>query len=258
MNIRSIAGINPNYAQINREERNYAAIFFAALCKKENAIKFLRYCGFSSNIGSDFGIYFEYAFLRDLWKNIHSQEIKKQIIRQNLQINDIDAILSLPFKKINEKFGVSGNASSKSIQNPGRWALSKYNENFEDNEDFYKICKFKWAFNIKPDIVIHINKDQAICIEAKYSSNEGKYPASGIGKSIFKERLLEPVGQMEMQKYLMEELLGISTDFRFLVFKQETSKTHKVINWKDAFRELDMTKMPEFVTEMVNNVSNNS
>ena len=32
MNIRELANLSPNYYEINREERNYAAILFAGLC----------------------------------------------------------------------------------------------------------------------------------------------------------------------------------------------------------------------------------
>ncbi len=66
MNVREIAKLNPNYFEINREERNYAAIFFTALCKKENVARFLKFCGLEWTQKRDFGIYFEYAFLRDL------------------------------------------------------------------------------------------------------------------------------------------------------------------------------------------------
>ena len=58
MNIREIAKLYPNYSEINREERNYAAIFFAALCKSGNVEKFLSHCGFNQKPGQDFGIYF--------------------------------------------------------------------------------------------------------------------------------------------------------------------------------------------------------
>jgi hypothetical protein len=57
MDIRKIAQLAPNYCEINREERNYAAILFAALCKPGNAERFLRYCGFEGKLGPDFGIY---------------------------------------------------------------------------------------------------------------------------------------------------------------------------------------------------------
>jgi len=204
VNIREIAGLNPNYFEINREERNYAAILFACLCKSSNAERFLQLCGVESRIGPDFGIYFEYSYLRDLWNKVTDQSTKKEIIRQHLPISGIAEILQSPPKEINQKFGVSGEASTTHIQYPGKWALVKYNQNFRSNDDFLKICRFKWSFNIKPDIVIHLDKNRAICIEAKYESSEGQYPAYEREKSIFHERGLHYVGQMDLQKYMME------------------------------------------------------
>lgn len=255
MNIRQIAQLTPNYSEINREERNYAAIFFAALCKTGNAEKFLAHCGFDGKIGPDFGIYFEYAYLRDLWSKIQTEDIRKEIIRKKLQIKGIGEIFNLSPIEINKKFGVGGEASSDFIQYPGKWAIVKYNKHFPDNEDFLKICRFKWSFNIKPDIVIHLDKDRAICIEAKYESGEGSYPASDLEKDIFAKRGIKYVGQMELQKYMMEELLGVKTDFMFLVFKKEKSVTHKVVSWAEAFGSIDMQEMPKFAIDMAKKIS---
>lgn len=255
MNIRDVAQLNPNYYEINREERNYAAIFFAALCKPNNTESFLNYCGFEGKLSQEYGIYFEYSYLRDLWYQIKDEETKKKIICKSLKIDEIEKIIELPLEEINRKFGVSGEPSSKYLQFPGKWSIMKYNQSFPNNEDFLKVCKFKWSFNIKPDIVIHLNKDNAICIEAKYESGEGYYPASNIEKTIFKERSLSYVGQMKLQKYMMEELLGIKTDFMFLVYKKEKSGTHKVVSWAEAFGTIDMDGMPEFALKMANNIS---
>jgi hypothetical protein len=255
MNIRATANLSPNYYEINREERNYTAILFAALCKPGNAESFLNRFGFEAKTGTDFGIYFEYAYLRDLWNKIETEAVKKEIIRRHLKINGIDAILSLPVADINAKFGVAGSPSKDFVQSPGRWAIVKYNKNFPDNEDFLKICRFKWSFNIKPDIVIHLDKERAICIEAKYESGEGYYPSSKDDKKIFRERGISDVGQMELQKYMMETLLGVRTDFVTLVFKKKKSETHKVISWAEAFGCLDLSEMPFFTAEMVGRIS---
>jgi hypothetical protein len=60
---------------------------------------------------------------------------------------------------------------------------------------------------------------------------------------------------MALQKYMMEELLGIKTEFLFLVARKENSGTHKVISWADAFGCLEMSEMPGFAVEMAGNVS---
>lgn len=255
MNIRKIAKLSPNYFEINREERNYAAVLFTALCLPGNAERFLKYCGFNENIGPDFGIYFEYSYLRDLWFKIKNEDVKLEILRHTLKIENITNILNKPIKEINQVFGVSGKPSSNYLQFPGKWAIRKYNNNFPEDDDFLKICKFKWSFNIKPDIVVHLDKNHAICIEAKYESVEGSYPSSTVDKTIFKERDISYVGQMELQKYMMEELLGIKTDFMFLVFKKEKSETHKVISWGEAFSCVDISNLPDFARYMANSIS---
>lgn len=132
-----------------------------------------------------------------------------------------------------------------------------YNENFPDKDDFLKICRFKWSFNIKPDIVIHLDKERAICIEAKYESGEGSYPASDAEKKIFKERKIIPVKQIELQKYMMEELLGLKTDFQLLVFNKNASDTHQTLSWAEAFGCMKVNYLPDFAKEMVNRITAN-
>lgn len=257
MNIREIAGIDLNYYSLNREERNYAAIFFAALCRPGNITKFLELCecDLPEQVSDDFGIYFEYAYLRDLWYRIDDEETKKEIIRENLKIKGIDQLLSKSTAEINETFGVAGTPSDRYIQFPGKWSLKKYYRNFPDGDDLLKICSFKWSFNIKPDIVIHLDKDTAICIEAKYESGEGFYPASADEKKIFYDLGLDFVGQTELQEYMMEELLGIESEFIFLVYKKQKSDSHRVISWQQAFEVLDLTDMPNFALNMIENIS---
>jgi hypothetical protein len=256
MNFREISKLDLNYYEINREERNYAAILFTALCKTSNSLIFLNRCGFEINtLGPDYGIYFEYAFLRDLWFQLDNNEIKKDVIRNLLKIKEIDSILNKPIVEINTIFGTSGEPSIKYIESPSKWSITKYSDNF-DNEDFIKVCRFKWSFNIKPDIVIHLDKNTALCIEAKYESGEGQYPGSKKDQMIFANRDIERAGQTELQKYMMEDLLGIKTKFMFLVSKKDSSSSHKVINWKEAFEILEISELPFFAQEMIKKISN--
>ena len=257
MNIRDISAIDCSYYEINREERNYAAILYAALCRSDNAIRFLELCGLKNQqLGSEFGIYFEYSLIRDIWDQIDSNEVKKKIIGTFLDFKAIHDLLGGSILSINEKFGVSGKPSSNFIESPGNWAISKYSQNFFDNEEFLRICKFKWSFNIKPDLVIQINKSNAVCIEAKYKSSEGKYPSSAKDTKIFETRGIKKVGQTALQKYMMEQVLGIRTEFRYLVQKKSKSDTHQVLFWKDAFESLKLDGMPNFAIQMINKISN--
>lgn len=256
MNVRKIANFSLNYFDINREERNYTAILFTALCNCENVMKFLQKHGEENKQpGPDFGIYFEYSFLRDLWSITTDNEVKKQIIRNCLTIRDIDSILQRPVVEINKIFGVSGKPSSKYIESPSNWAITKYSGHFPCDEDFKKICMFKWSFNIKPDIVIHTDKNKAFCIEAKYESGEGQYPSSRKDQAIFDERKIERISQTSLQKYMMEDILGIKTKFILIVSKMTKSHSHEVMVWKEVFEMLDTSYLPDFAQRMIHKIS---
>ncbi|NIM95042.1 MAG: hypothetical protein GTO18_15190 [Anaerolineales bacterium] len=193
--------------------------------------------------------------MRDFWRRITAEEHKKEILRELLLIKRIDEIVKLPLDEINRKFGVARKPSSRFLQYPGKWSIRKFNENFDDDDDFLKICRFKWSFNIKPDIVIHLDKNTAICIEAKHLSGEGFYPSSGLEKSIFRKRGLEYVDQTELQRYMMEEILGFKSEFMFLVSEKVESKTHITVTWQEAFMSMDMSWMHNFVKEMAQRIS---
>lgn len=282
----------PNYFVINREERNYAAILYALLCKPDYLKLFLEKLDLETEIGDDFGVYFEYAYLRDFWSyldttNANTEQSTHEKIREinrkkaefikkllsheaiNEIFNDLDCVT-----EINEALGVGGPLSKKYIQSPGRWSIAKLNvdkyfKGNENNEVFLKLCMFKWAFNIKPDIVIHMNKNTAICIETKYESGESQYPTSKTEIDIFngrwKDKKVEQtpferdvftnlayprIKQMQLQKYLMEDLLGIKTTFVLVGPKDLKSDGYKHKEWKDVFTDTALADMPQFVREM--------
>lgn len=251
MNIRTTSRTDFNFYDINREERNFAAIFFAALCLPGNNKLFLNKLGIENTIESEFGVYFEYSYLRDLWSTIDDNETKKRIIKLHLAIPGIDKILAKDPVDINKKFGIIQNPSTSSIQFPGNWIVRNFDKEFHSNEDFLSICKFKWSFNIKPDIVIHINKNSAVCIEAKHISDEGYYPSKRIEKDIFNRREIKYVKQTELQDYMMKELLGLETQFIFLVSKPQKSRSHQVLSWKEAFDSLKTDSLPLFAQNMI-------
>jgi len=262
-NIRQIAKLNPRYSEIVREERNYAAVLYHALMDRDNLRTFLSQIGITDGVTEDFGVYFEYSMLRDLWNQIDDNAIdanavKRDIIRGFLRMDGIADILQKDVYEINRFFGVAGNPSRDCIQYPGRWAMAKYDPNIPDtdNEGFLRTCRFKWAFNIKPDLVIHLSKDRAVCIEAKYESGEGSYPGSEREKAIFKRRGLPGVGQLDIQRYMMTELLGIQTDFVYLVFDGSTPPQNGVltITWREAFLHINTSGYASFLRDMLRNV----
>jgi len=261
MNIRNYLDFKNGYYLINREERNLAAIFYTLLLQKDNLKRFLDTisCPFPIN-NEEMAIYFEYAFLRDLWYNIDKTDLdlnKKNSIKRNtiidfLKPTNSSELSRLSILEFNKYFGAVPRPSSTDIQSPGNWSIRFYNKNIADDDEFLKICRFKWCFNAKPDIVIHTTNNTAVCIEAKFESAEGKYPSNDIEKGIFKERNKELVGQLEIQKMIMNDLLGLQTKFIFLVQKRTPSDTHDTYTWKDIFLKLDKSDCPRFVTEWIN------
>jgi hypothetical protein len=234
MNIRTFLNYIDGYYKINREERNLTAILYHLLLLDDNLKLFLKKINNNIPINdSEIGIYFEYSFLRDLWNNIQNDnDTKRKLILEFLKPVNSDALSNMDIVDFNKYFGAK---SESYIESPGNWSIRNYDKTIIENDEFLEVCKFKWCFNIKPDIVIHTSNDSAVCIEAKFESKEGQYP-SGIDKQIFRRRMLPSIGQLSIQKKLMEELLGLQTDFIFLVQKKSESNTHKTFTGRKYFK----------------------
>jgi len=248
-------GFKGRYSSIIGDRRNYAAMLYAALSHGQNVGRFLSFCDVPVTKDADVRYYFEYAFLRDLWNNELDNVKLRSVLRSFLRVGDIETTVAKPIHELNGLFVESKSPSEKWVQSPGRWSVTKIDAVFPKNGDFLAACKFKWAFNIKPDIVFEIGRDRAICIEIKYESGEGQYPTNPKEKEIFRRRGIPYVGQTEVQKYMMEELLGMKTEFRFLVSKKATSSTHKVIDWNETLAALDLSGVPTFQQEMAKAIS---
>lgn len=252
-NIRKFLNFNKSYFLKNREERNFAAILYHALLINNNIEKFLKLidCNYSIN-ESEFAIYFEYSFIRDIWFNINgSNEIKRNLILQNLNLSNNNYLTECSVEDFNKYFGAVPKPSAEYIQSPGNWSITLYKNSILSNEEFLDVSLFKWAFNAKPDIVIHLSNNTAVCIEAKYECSESYYPTKSSERNEFFRRNLSLVSQTALQKKILTELLGIETHFLFLIQKGSLSKTHKTIFWKDVFKALDFDNCPYFITEWI-------
>lgn len=94
MNIRNFLGFTGEYYSINREERNLAAILYHLLLLEGNLGIFLTLIGTSHTPDelSKCSIYFEYAYLRDLWKKDNLWNVKEETIAQNKKKFIIDSL----------------------------------------------------------------------------------------------------------------------------------------------------------------------
>lgn len=256
MSLRVSLDYKDGYFKINREERNLAAIFYHVLLLDNNLKRFIDLVGCKYDIvENEMGIYFEYAFIRDLWNNIdqgnninQGNDLKREFILDFLNPSNKEQLKKMSVFEFNKYFGVA-RASKEFIVSPGKWSIKFYNKNIVDNNEFLKTCKFKWCFNAKPDIVINTSHGTAICIEGKFESREGKYPSNDFEKDVFNKRCLESIGQLEIQKKIMEEILDIKTDYIFLVQKKSSTGTHKTWTWKEVFVNLDTSNCPYFIKE---------
>ncbi|EIW19580.1 MULTISPECIES: hypothetical protein [Pelosinus] len=251
--ISELLNWHKDYCEYNREERNLAAIFYHLLLINDNLAEFLSMIDYDKpTLVDEVGIYFEYSNLRDIWFNLNSNEIKRRIILSLLAPQNLKELEELSVLEFNTHFGAVPTPSTNYIQNPGNWSIKKYKNNITNNEEFLKATKFKWAFNVKPDIVIHTTKRTAICIECKYQSGEGSYPTDIEEIQEFRRRGLDQVQQTSLQKYMMEDLLGIDTQFIYLIQKYNAaSNTHQSLYWKQVFAKLDLSGCPQFIRQCI-------
>lgn len=254
---RSLLGWTDGYHAICREERNVAAIFYHLLLKGTNLRRFLDRVDCKLPIRTDeIAIYFEYAFLRDLWNaRVRDVETARSLILDLLAPSNADELRRMSVVEVNEFFGAVPVASRDYIQMPGKWSIDRFAGHITDDEAFLRTCRFKWAFNAKPDIVIHTTHDAALCVEAKVEAGEGQYPTKPSEIAEFKRRGIPLQGQTDLQAYILRELLGIDAEFVFLVAAPSArSATHRTITWADAFSALDTSNSPTFMARWIERI----
>lgn len=257
MHIRDIVGHLDDYHYINREERNYVAALYHILQIGNNKEAFLALLGYSANKTQDrWSLYMEYAYLRDLWDAINEKfasrvernKVKREVIMKLLKPAPFEGMEDTAL--FNEHFGAS---SKTDIRYPGNWSIIRYDKQIECPEEFVKVCRFKWCFNAKPDLVLHLSKNEAICLEAKLESGVSTYPCVKAEKDIFKRRKLPAnlVSQTEVQQQLMA-MLGIKAHFVLLTEEESLISTdYKVVTWQQVLKVLDLSAVPKYMKEML-------
>lgn len=268
-NIREMIGNPSGYWSFCREERNLAAILYHLLLCGDNLEQFCRSVEYQPTL-RDPAVYFEYAYLRDLWFCLggthksstelnEANQLKRRAIVETLRPSASNRLDSCSVAEFNDYFGAVPKPSTWCIQSPSTWSLPRFHKNIPDRDEFLRTCMFKWAFNAKPDIVIHADADHALCIEAKLESGEGQYPTSPVEKAIFSELRLPRVSQRQLQRYLMKDLLGIETEFLFLTAKADGfSAEDRTLSWQAAFGAVELGTQPTFVNVWLQGVLDDS
>lgn len=219
----------------------------------------------------DAEVYPEFSFLRDWWFALgRNNDQKRDLIFKlagrvpSLGRLDPDALPQQP-AGFNARFmGDRGLRITRDIVYPGQWTIPALDDQARSMalgpEGFRDLCRFKWSFNIKPDLVLVVPETRPICVEAKLESKEGSYPvradecarfdrAAGAGRR---------VGQLELQRFMFEYLLGEpcqpviigGTPPHSGTVASETNDA-VFVSWSDVFRCLDLDSSIPFVRRLV-------
>lgn len=228
-----------HYVEIVREERFFCSILLHDLLSSEQRMKnFLEKCEVPENFlepSNKFLAYIEYAMARDLWSRLDNKskmmficdwiDLPQDLVK--LDITKEDNIV-----KFNREL-VKDNPAKRQINSPCKWSIEKINNLFKGKKQNIELaCKLKWAFNIKPDIVVECGKDYVVCVEAKMESRESRYPTTKKDKEILG---LFSMTQIEVQKFLMQDLLGFKQAKHVFLVPILKCATSGKITWDVAF-----------------------
>ncbi len=295
-NLREILSNNCDLADIVREERNYAALLYAALLDRPNAEAFLRRAADEQvTLRIDeacYGIYFEYAHLRDAWNCARDDQARVQAILRGVEIistlgidglADLSAICSDLAGRLERRYGecirTGGGAadftpfnqwfvsrpSARQVQSPQTWQVAWLMAQRQDDlfdglpaAARHMFVALAWCFNAKPDLVVHVNRDEAICVELKLESQESSYTATNSASNPFTLR------QTEVQRVVMA-LLGFSRVHRVTVgmHSAHPSKDVKHLGWRELFFDeqrkpgglLTLMDAPPFAQRMIDRLA---
>ena len=206
-------------------------------------------------------VYVEFAYLRDYWHSLeHDNDAKRRFIFDlfsrvgRLRHYENDSFPSV-IGEFNRTFmGSPGTRIRNDIVYPGRWSVTGLFERFRARRDeFGDFCRFKWSFNIKPDIVVLLPGSKPLCIEAKFESKEGRYPTSSSDCAAFDAAFGKEqgrVGQIELQQFMFRALLNDPCQSVFIGAAPEVSDV-PFLAWREVFSELDLTSSIDYVTRLI-------
>jgi hypothetical protein len=271
-----------------REERQYCAVLAHLLMSSgENLRTFVQLVNqqladarpFEYSEGTE--IYLEYSYLRDKWRELSSPlredprtnrrgaydavNLKKREFIADLllglpEVQDLDPPdASRGAAAWNQYFmGSTGGRIVREVASPALWPVSGLAAQFAHAPaTFYALCKVKWSFRIKPDLVMVMPDQRPLCIEAKMESPEGAYPTGsecgvvdGVMGAVTRCR------QFELQDFMFSELLG--TPCQSLVIAQKPARVGgpPALSWGAIFTALDHSRSIPFVERFLHSNEN--
>ncbi len=259
------------YYQFVREERLFCGALTHLLMQKgSNLTTFLQLVNVKSRADSQIPltrldeaeVYVEFAFLRDYWHGLAlDNDAKRRFIFDlfsrvdRLRHYENDSFPSV-ISEFNGTFmGARGEKTKNDIASPGQWSVTSLFKRFGmEPDEFGDFCRFKWSFNIKPDIVVLLPGSKPLCIEAKLESKEGRYPTSSSDCAAFDAAFGEEqgrVGQIELQQFMFDKLLDAPCQSVFIGRSALSEPDPISLSWEEVFRQLDLTSSIGYVRKLV-------
>lgn len=248
------------FHSFNREERHAVAVVFGLLMQPGNLDRLAERLEWAPVDLDDVEVAVEWSYLRDLWHHhskLGDQDVLRRAILDWLEPANRIELEDCTIVEFNSHFGASPRASATTIQSPSRWSLQRFDSTIGDNDEFLRTCRFKWAFNIKPDLVLATPSGKVLCIEAKMFSPEGPYPSSTADRAVFARRGLGSVSQTSVQRYLVEELLELEGRFVYLACRHTQTAADQSIIWSELFAALEWQENAPWVTDWIRRLATN-
>ncbi len=234
----------------NREERNAVGILVGLLTRPGNLGAFTRLLEWNPPDVSNAEVSVEWTYLRDLW-NWHSRRATPDRLRvavlDCLRPSNRAVLEECSILEFNTYFGAVPRPSATYVQSPSNWSVLRFAPSIPDAEEFRRTCRFKWAFNVKPDLVVQTPTGAVLCVEAKWDSAEGRYPSSEVEKAVFRERKIAYLSQTEVQRYLVNNVLGFTGTFAYLARRHVVTEAERTVTWSELLQALDRSAAPAFV-----------
>jgi hypothetical protein len=207
-------------------------------------------------------IYVEFTFLRDYWDTLggNNDEKRRLIFALLSRVDRLrhyhDESFPSTIPEFNEFFvGPFGRRITHDIVYPGRWSVTTLSERFgREPEEFRDFCRFKWAFNIKPDIVVLPPGSRPLSIEAKLESKEGWYPTSKSECEIFDKLFGAGKGhvrQIELQQFMFGCLLDAPCQSVLIGASKERGTDVPFLTWEEVFNKLDLSSSIGYVRKLI-------
>jgi hypothetical protein len=230
-------------------------------------------------------IYVEFSYLRDQWdglkvagnRTLANENRRKFLIDLMSRSPELKRVVALEWPALpaafNEQFmGEAGRRIRMDIASPHHWvvpallavASSVAAGNTQLLRDAFRaLCKLKWCFSIKPDLVIVVPGLKPLCIEAKLLGRQGQYPSGGEDTTYFNELFQPPahrVGQIELQDFLFRSLLGTEAQHVYIsrasdavTLPGDGKKQLKVpvLSWLQVFERLNTSGSLDSVDDFI-------